>query len=82
MLRFAGVFCAASLALATAALASHCPMDAAAIDAYLARAEVSDSMKSQVNTLKDEGMALHADGKHAEAEAKLAEAMRMLLNGQ
>lgn len=82
MLRLAGVFCVASLVLATSAFAAHCPMDAAAIDAYLARAEVSDSLKSQVNALKDEGMALHAEGKHSESEAKLAEAMRMLLNGQ
>ncbi len=82
MLRLAGTFCAVSLVLATSAFAAHCPMDAAAIDAYLARAEVSDPLKTQVNALKDEGMVLHAEGKHRESEAKLAEAMRMLLNGQ
>lgn len=82
MLRLAATFCAVSLALATAAFASHCPMDAAAIDAYLARAQVSAPLKTQVNALKDEGMALHAEGKHSESEAKLAEAMRMLLKGE
>ncbi len=82
MLRLAGIFFAMSIALAASAFAAHCPMDAAAIDAYLARTQVSEQLKSQVTALKDEGMALHAEGKHSQSEAKLAEAMRMLLNNQ
>ncbi|WP_432697915.1 hypothetical protein ACQUQP_06110 [Marinobacterium sp. YM272] len=61
-------------------MASHCPMDAKAIEAGLANMEVSDDTRSQVMALKDEGMAAHNAGNHSEAERKLAEAMRMLLN--
>lgn len=73
---------AISLALATPALAAHCPKDAAAIDAYLARMSVDEALKAQVVALKDKGMELHNAGNHRESEATLAEAMRMLLNGQ
>jgi|SRR5687767_10126554 hypothetical protein len=73
---------AAAMAIATPALANHCPMDAAAIDAGLAKMTVSDQIKAEVTALKDEGMALHAAGNHAESEAKLAEAMRKLLTAE
>lgn len=64
------------------AFAGHCPKDAAAIDAYLSRASVSDTLKAEVTAMKDEGMALHSAGNHAESEAKLADAMRRLLSEQ
>ncbi|MEZ5812949.1 MAG: hypothetical protein R3D45_16185 [Rhizobiaceae bacterium] len=73
---------AAALLLSAPAWAGHCPKDAAAIDAYLAKADVSGTLKASVTALKDEGMMLHQAGNHAESEAKLAEAMRMLLNGE
>ena len=66
---------------AAPAFANHCPKDAAAIDAYLSKAKVSDTLKAEVMALRDKGMALHDAGKHEEAEAVLAEAMRKLLMG-
>ena len=66
--------------LATPALASHCPKDAAAIDHALSILKVSDKVKTDVNALRDKGMAEHKAGKHGDAETTLAEAMRMLLN--
>lgn len=72
----------ASLFLASPAIAGHCPMDAAAIDAYLASAEVDEALEVEVIALRDEGMALHEAGNHADSEAKLAEAMRKLLTAE
>ena len=71
----------AALALfATPALAFHCPTDAAAIEAGLAKAaNLSDEQKAEITALKDKGMALHP-GNHDEAQKILAEAMRKLLN--
>jgi hypothetical protein len=57
-------------------------MDAEAIDAGLAKMDVSDELRAEVTTLKDEGMELHAAGNHGESEAKLAEAMRKLLTAE
>ena len=68
--------------LATPAFAAHCPMDAEAVEAGLAKIEVSEELKTEVTALKDEGMALHEAGNHDEAEAKLAEAMRKLLTAE
>lgn len=68
-----------SLALATPALASHCPMDAKAIDAGLEKVQLDDMQKSEVMALRDEGMNLHNAGEHRQAEQTLAKAMRMLL---
>ncbi len=64
---------------ATGSFALHCPQDAAAIDAALAKMEISDALRAEVIALRDEGMALHEAGNHAESEAKLADAMRRLL---
>lgn len=71
----------AVLALSTIpALAAHCPADAAAITAALEKVSVSGEIEAQIVALRDEGMALHEAGNHRESEAKLAEAMRLLLN--
>ena len=68
--------------LATPALAGHCPADAAAIDAALAKATNLDAgQKAEITALRDEGMALHNAGDHRASEAKLAEAMRKILLG-
>lgn len=69
------------LALTGPALAMHCPMDAKAIDQALPRSTLSDSEKETVQSLRDEGMELHEAGDHHASEAKLAEAMRILLSG-
>jgi len=70
---------AITLALSTPALASHCPMDAKAIDAGLENTQLDDTQKSEVMALRDEGMKLHNSGEHRQAEQTLAKAMRMLL---
>ncbi len=67
-------------ALATAATAGHCPADAKAIDHALTILNVSDDIRAQVIALKEEAMALHSAGTHADSEDLLSEAMRMLLN--
>ena len=81
MLRKVVFASATSLFLTMPALAGHCPKDAAAIDAYLARTNVGEPLKAQVIALKDKGMEQHNAGDHAASEATLAEAMRMLLVG-
>lgn len=67
---------------AAPALAAHCPADAAAIDAALAKMTVSDTLRAEVAALKDTGMNHHNAGQHREAEAALAEAMRKLLTAE
>ena len=73
---------AAALALfATPALAFHCPKDAGAIDAGLAKASnLSAAQKAEITALKDKGMAAHSSGNHDEAQISLTEAMRKLLH--
>ena len=65
---------------AAPALAGHCPKDAKAIDHALGVLKVSDDVKKSVGALKDQGLALHKAGKHAESEDTLSEAMRTLLS--
>ncbi len=67
-------------ALAAPALAGHCPADAKAIDHALTILNVADDVRAQVIALKEEGMALHNSGTHADAEDIMSEAMRLLLN--
>ena len=63
-----------------AASAGHCPADAKAIDHALTILNVADDVRAQVIALKEEAMALHNSGSHANSEDLLSEAMRMLLN--
>ena len=70
---------AASFLFVAPALASHCPKDAAAIDAALENVEFSNDVRVAVIELRDQGMAAHEAGDHAQSEALLAEAMRQLL---
>jgi len=64
----------------TPALAFHCPADAKAIDGAMSKMALDDATRSAVQSLRDEGMALHEAGQHKDSVGKLAEAMRMLLN--
>ena len=61
------------------AIASHCPLDAKAIDNALAKLDVDGEVRKEVEALRDEGLALHNAGNHAESEEKLSQAMRILL---
>ncbi len=79
MLRYTMIAGAALMLAATPALAFHCPKDAKAIDAGLAKSSMSAAQKAQITALKDQGMGLHSSGKHADAQKVLADAMRQLL---
>lgn len=72
---------AAALLIASPAYAAHCPQDAAAIDSALGVLQVSDEVRSEVESLRDQGMEQHEAGNHEEAEDTLSEAMRTLLQG-
>jgi len=70
----------ALVALATPALAFHCPADIAAIDHALAKANLSSAQKAEVKALRDQGEAQHKAGQHKESVDTLAQAMRLILN--
>jgi hypothetical protein len=70
---------ALAIVISTPAIASHCPMDAKAIDNALQRTSLTDTQKAEVKALRDEGMNLHGSGEHRKSEQTLAKAMRMLL---
>ena len=71
---------AAGLVFASgAALASHCPSDVKAIDAAMAKSpKITADQSAEVKKLRDEGEASHKAGKHAESEASLHKAMKIL----
>ncbi len=64
----------------SAAFAFHCPADAKAIDAGLAKANLSDDKISEIMKLRDQGLEQHGTGDHKGSVDTLAKAMRMLLN--
>ena len=72
---------AALMLAATPALAFHCPKDAKAIEAGLAKSSLGGAQKAEIAALKDQGMSLHGAGKHDEGQKVLADAMRRLLTG-
>ncbi len=64
----------------SAAFAFHCPADAKAIDAGLAKVNLSDDKKSEIMKLRDKGLEQHGTGDHKGAVDTLSKAMRLLLN--
>jgi len=74
------------LVLATPAFANHCPKDVAEIDALLDKIEanerpdiqLSDEQLAEVMDLRDEGEALHKEGKHEESVEVLHQALELL----
>ena len=70
----------AVLFLSTSVYAFHCPADAAAIDAGLAKVSLSDEVKSKIIELRDKGFEQHQAGNHAMSVSTLSEAMRILIN--
>ncbi len=64
----------------SAAFAFHCPADAKAIDAGLAKANLSDDKKSEIMKLRDKGLEQHGTGDHKGGVDTLSKAMRLLLN--
>ena len=68
-----------SLALASPALAFHCPKDMADIDAALAQnPALSAEQLAEVTQRRAEGEALHNAGKHQESVDTLAKAKEIL----
>lgn len=79
MTRILGIASATFILMASsAAMAGQCPSMAAAIDAALADAQISEELRAQIIELRDEGMAQHEAGNHAESEATLAEAQALI----
>jgi hypothetical protein len=73
------VAAALSVALASPALAFHCPKDMAEIDAALAKSPaLSADQLAEVTKLRAEGEALHKAGKHQESVDTLAKAKEIL----
>jgi ethanolamine utilization microcompartment shell protein EutL len=64
--------------LAGPALASQCPTLAAKAEEALKTAAVDDATKAKVTELISTGMSQHAAGSHAESEATLGEALKLL----
>ena len=65
-------------ALSGPVLASQCPKLAAMAEEALKTASLDDATKAKVTELITTGMASHDAGDHADAEAKLGEAMKLL----
>ena len=63
----------------SAAFAFHCPADAKAIDAGLAKASLSSDKKSEIMKLRAKGLEQHGAGDHKGAVDTLSKAMRTLL---
>ncbi len=71
-----------AIVFASPALAFHCPADIKAIDNGLPKANLSQSQKAEVMSLRNQGEAEHKAGKHKDSVDSLAKAMRIILNNQ
>ena len=65
-------------ALAGPAFANSCPTLAAKAEEALKTTTVDDATKAKVTELITTGKAAHEAGKHAESEAQLGEALKLL----
>ncbi len=64
--------------LSVPALASQCPGLMKKVDDAMATAQVNDADRAKIAELRSSGEALHNEGKHAESEAALNEALKLL----
>ena len=67
-----------SLLASASAHASQCPTMWRAVDATLMSKQVDATTRAKVEKLRAEGEALHKSGRHAESEAALAQALKLL----
>lgn len=67
-----------SLLFAGSVLASRCPSLVHQIDQQLASASYDSDTQAQVKALRDQGQALHQQGKHRESVEVLEQAMDVL----
>ncbi len=63
----------------TPVFAFYCPLNVKAIDANVAKANLSAAERVDVKALRDEGERLHNAGDHQGAVVELAKAMRILV---
>ena len=66
------------LLFGTAAFAKTCPKLWKQVDEKLPTASLSAEQKAKVKEMRDQGEALHKQGKHADSEKILREAMAMV----
>ena len=66
------------LLFSTAAFAKTCPKLVVQIDEKLPAVQLSADQKAKVKQLRDQGDKLHKEGKHADSEKALREALAML----
>jgi len=69
------------MALSAPASAYYCPKQGKAIDAAIAKGNLSAAQTADVKRLRDQGMAQHGSGDHKAAVKSLAEATRIILGG-
>lgn len=67
-----------TLFLTGTAIASQCPSLVSKIDQQLQSAQLDSETEASIKALRDEGEALHNQGKHAESVKVLKEAMEKL----
>ncbi|MDX1458554.1 MAG: hypothetical protein R3276_13275 [Marinobacter sp.] len=67
-----------TILLAGTALAGQCPTLVQQIDTQLETAQLDDNTKQQVMTLRNEGEALHQQGKHGESVQTLNQALELI----
>ena len=65
---------------ATPALAFHCPADGKAIDAALAKVNLSAALKAEVMQIKTEVLAQHSAKKYTVSQVTLTKSIRLILN--
>ena len=69
---------ASFLALATPAFANQCPTLMNKVDEAMKTAQLDDAQKAKVMDLYNKGKAEHEAGDHAQSEADLNEALKIL----
>ena len=67
------------VAMASPALANHCPNDLKIVDQAMSKMSGMNKMKmTELKTLRDQGDAFHKSGKHAESIKALHDAAKIL----
>ncbi len=78
-MKFRSLLFAALLGVSGAALANHCPMDMAKIDAALAKnPKLTEAQMTEVKKLRADGEAMHKAGNHKDSMETLGKAMKIL----
>jgi len=78
MMKMIALAALVAFGLATPALANHCPMDMAKIEAAMKTTIADEATKKKVMELYNKGKSEHEAGNHAASVKDLGEAMKML----